>query len=180
MQVWIEGKVAEAQASIAAAKSIEPVAGSVESELKEASSDSAAEKPAPAIINADDFILNFNPDAFVERKSTAGKDDVVLYNPEEESSKNVRAASLWLRESALPTFITEVVSIMLVVTDGIYLTKLMHRKGINMRYLGALVELIDTKGPEMEYAKNVRKDEIEFVLRHLKVSFVSNDCRKQS
>lgn len=146
--------------------------------MKEAASDptdsptvASTETPRPtAIIDASNFVFNFNPDAFVTRKEIEGvESSPLLYDPEEESSKHVREASLYLRKVMLPAFLIEVIGISLIFTDGTFLTKLMHRKGINMRYLGMMVDLIDTEGETLSY-KDAKKPDIVFALTALKVS----------
>lgn len=44
----------------------------------------------------------------------------------------------------------------------------MHRKGINMRYLGMLAELVEVEGPKMDYG-TVTKVDSELALNALKV-----------
>lgn len=174
LEAWVTERLEEARARIDEEKK---ATVSIESELKEAASDpsstaaAAAPKPAPALIDANDFKLAFNPDAFVERKPLADSTEpaALIYDPEEESTKNVRLASLFLREKVLPDFVVNVVASVLAVTDGEFLAKLMHRKGINMRYLGMLADVAERQGPTLEYPVGTNKADVEFGLRALKV-----------
>ncbi|KAM0793668.1 hypothetical protein ACM66B_001098 [Microbotryomycetes sp. NB124-2] len=183
LKAWLEERVKETRARVeketADKAANEPAAGSVESELKEAAQDydkddgetlTKDEKVPSTVIDAEDFVLLFNPDAFVERKpATEGGKAVVIYDAEEESSKNVRAASKYLRETALLSFVSEVVASTTAITDGFLLSKLMHRKGINMRYLGALVDKIDNEADKIDLRREVLPEQKEEALRSLKL-----------
>jgi protein TIF31 len=114
-------------------------------------------------IDVDDFIFNFNPDAFVERK-----DNLVIYEEDDEATKNVRLASQYLRDVVLAEFLAEAAANTFTVTDGFFLTKLLHRKGINMRYLGLLAKKIDQEGDKVDFGKAQNKNEAEYTLRLLK------------
>jgi len=175
---WLEGKVSEARAKVE--KEQKDKEQSVEQELKEAASEGGAdadksalvpsEPPTKSVINADDFVLNFNPDAFVERKPTESGDELVIYDPEDESTQNVRLASQYLREVVLGEFISEAVASAFLMTDGPVVTTVLHRKGINMRYLGLLVRKIDADGDkDVDYAKaKVSKAEAAHTIALLK------------
>lgn len=177
LQKWLEVKVQETRAKV------EQEQKSVEAELKEAAStedpaeDGEASKdgeaksskaPTTSVINADDFVLNFNPDAFVERKPTESGERLVIYDPEDESTKNVRFASQYLRDVVLDEFLVEAAANTFIVTDGFLVTKTLHRKGINMRYLGLLVDKIDNSADKIEVGKSTTKDEAAFTLSLLK------------
>ncbi|BGP04233.1 Clustered mitochondria [Rhodotorula toruloides] len=177
LQKWLEVKVAETRAKV------EEEQKSVEAELKEAAStetptqgeeapqdDEAkpAKAPTTSVINADDFVLNFDPDAFVERKPTESGEQLVIYDPEDESTKNVRLASQYLRDVVLDEFLVEAAANTFIVTDGFLITKTLHRKGINMRYLGLLVDKIDQGADKIEVGKSTTKDEAAFTLSLLK------------
>ncbi|GAA5919909.1 hypothetical protein JCM6882_005487 [Rhodosporidiobolus microsporus] len=167
LQKWLEVEVTKKRAEV------EKEQKSIEAELKEAASDAKEgeeEKPAPktSVINADDFILNFNPDAFVERK-----ENLVIYDEEDESTKNVRLASQYLRDVVLSEFLAEAAANSFSVTDGFFLTKLLHRKGINMRYLGLLADKIEKEGDKIDYGKGQSKNDAEYTLKLLKHTLLS-------
>ncbi|KAL8280766.1 hypothetical protein RQP46_006770 [Phenoliferia psychrophenolica] len=168
LEAWIDARVTEHRARLEAE---EKAAASVESELKEAATDPSAPKEpkAPAVIQASDFVLSFNPDAFVERKpKNEGEAANLIYDPEEESTKNVRDAAKYLRETILPGFVVMMVSSVAAITDGHFLAKIMHRRGINIRYLGLLADIAERQGPTLEYPKGTSKPDIEFGLACLK------------
>ncbi|GJN91930.1 hypothetical protein Rhopal_004955-T1 [Rhodotorula paludigena] len=183
MHKWLEDKVRETRAKVESEQKEKAAAEqqdgqkSIEAELKEAASDEAAakdgeDKPAPAattsVINADDFVLDFNPDAFVERKADESGKAHVLYDPEAESTQNVRLASQYLREVVLGSFLTEAVAASFSMTDGLAVSTVLHRKGINMRYLGLLVQKIDAEGDKVELGKSTSRSEANFTLALLK------------
>ncbi|KAK4046395.1 Intracellular distribution of mitochondria [Microbotryomycetes sp. JL201] len=178
LKAWLEERVKETRDRVEKESADKAAAGSIESELKEAAQDNNTESPKTdeqkvptSVINAEDFVLLFNPDAFVERKPAAeGGKPVIIYDTEEESSKNVRAASKYLRDTALMSFVSEVVASGNAITDGFLLSKLMHRKGINMRYLGALVDKIDTEGDKIELRREFLKEQTDEALKSLKAS----------
>ncbi|GAA5879898.1 hypothetical protein JCM8547_005313 [Rhodosporidiobolus lusitaniae] len=164
---WLEEQVAIKRGEL------EKDQQSVEAELKEAATDADAKDGAEekkdepvkqtSVINADDFVLNFNPDAFVERQA-----DLIIYDEEDESTKNVRLASQYLRDVVLGEFLAEAAANSFTVTDGFFLTKLLHRKGINMRYLGALAQKIDQEGDKVDFGKAQSKNEADYTLQLLK------------
>jgi protein TIF31 len=104
------------------------------------------EKPIdPAMIEESikDFDLRFNPDAFVDQAPKKGSDDMSAYIPSpftDESDptiKAVRDASKYLREIAIPAVTLDIVlANVTVVMDGASLSKQLHQRGINIRYLG--------------------------------------------
>ncbi|KAL1547485.1 clustered mitochondria protein-like [Salvia divinorum] len=78
--------------------------------------------------------IMFNPNVFTEFK-LAG-------NPEEIAAdeENVRKASLFLKEVALPKFIHDLCTLEVSPMDGQTLTEALHAHGINVRYIGQVAE----------------------------------------
>lgn len=76
----------------------------------------------------------FNPNVFTEFK-LAG-------NPEEIAAdeENVRKASLYLKDVALPKFIHDLCTLEVSPMDGQTLTEALHAHGINVRYIGQVAE----------------------------------------
>lgn len=129
-----------------------------------------------------DFELAFNPDAFVPRKpTTEHPDGPVIFDEQDESTKNVRSASEYLRSHTLASFITDVVDAGIFFSDGFYLTRLLHRKGINMRYLGLLATKVANEGSSLEFARTTARHEIPHSLDSLKGALedemVSRSCK---
>jgi protein TIF31 len=104
-----------------------------------------------------DFELKFNPDAFVDYP---GKDGQVftpstITDESEPSIKAVRDASQFLQTVAIPAVVFDCMTGNLTnVIDGQSLTRHLHSRGINMRYLGKLHENIlkFAKGDDAESA----------------------------
>lgn len=185
LKVWLDERVAEIRARVE--KESADKAGSIEAELKDAATDvnveagksDEAKDPAKdeeaqaavptSVVNAEDFVLRFNPDAFVERKPLKeGESAPKVFDADEESSRNVREASKFLRGANLSSFLTEIVSSSMTNTDGFFLSKLMHRKGINMRYLGLLVKRIEEEREQLIADAPASKEDAASCLNLLK------------
>jgi protein TIF31 len=129
-----------------------------EGEAKKASIAAAAaqksddEKPVdPAAVDESikQFELRFNPDAFVELAPKKGSDDMPtplpsLFTDETiPSIKAVRDASVYLREIAVPALVLDVLlGNVQGLMDGASLSKHLHQRGINIRYLGHIAASI--------------------------------------
>ena len=120
-----------------------------------------------------DFNLRFNPDAFADQPLPKGSSLTdTLYVPstvtdeQDPSIKAVRDASLFLRQIAIPALVLDALAGNLSgVMDGSSLSKAMHARGINMRYLGYLVSTIDS------FTKSASADRAQTsVLTYLRVS----------
>ncbi|OCF70827.1 protein TIF31 [Kwoniella mangroviensis CBS 8886] len=124
------------------------------------------EKPVDASMIGDikQFELKFNPDAFVDqipsKDSTISDDQPFLpstiTDESDPSVKAVRDASVFLRSIAIPAVVLDVLTGNTSgLMDGASLTKHLHGRGINMRYLGHLANTIKqfSAGPEGEVRK---------------------------
>ncbi|ORX48226.1 hypothetical protein DM01DRAFT_1376834 [Hesseltinella vesiculosa] len=87
-------------------------------------------------IDVNEFELTFNPDVFASQASGASKDEV------EAQEQVVRDASKFLNDEIIPSLVLDFASYAISPLDGDALTKAMHRRGINMRYLGKLADLV--------------------------------------
>lgn len=85
-------------------------------------------------IDVNEFQLNFNPDVFTSAKQPS--EDV------KQQEEIIREASKFLRDDIIPSMVLDFASYSISPLDGDALTKAMHRRGINMRYLGRLAELV--------------------------------------
>ncbi|WWC86535.1 uncharacterized protein L201_001412 [Kwoniella dendrophila CBS 6074] len=122
------------------------------------------EKPLDASVVGDikQFDLRFNPDAFVDQIPSKDADDEKAFLPSsindesEPSTKAVRDASVFLRSIAIPAVVLDVLTGNTSgLMDGASLTKHLHGRGINMRYLGHLASTIKqfSAGPDGEERK---------------------------
>ena len=98
-----------------------------------------------------DFKLALNPDAFVDQPLPQGEKGDAKFVPStnndesDPSIKAVRDASVFLRQVAVPAIVLDVLTGNLSgVMDGVSLSKHLHGRGINIRYLGYLASTIDS------------------------------------
>lgn len=157
-------KVAEEQAAKKKAEesdkpAAEGAAEGAEGEEKKDEQPKETEEPAidpETIASLKDFELRFNPDAFVDSLPEEGATTFgpAKYADESDPSiKAVRDASVFLRTIAVPAVALDVLTGAATgIMDGISLTRHLHARGINMRYLGHLAATIDTfsKGKDGE------------------------------
>lgn len=149
---------AEAEGEKAEGEKAEAKEGETAEESKEdkKEEEKEAEIDPATIATLKDFQLRFNPDAFVD--SPAEKEGEAFgpakYTDESDPAiKAVRDASVFLRTLAVPSVALDVLTGSATgIMDGLSLTRVMHARGINMRYLGMLAASIDnfSKSPEGE------------------------------
>ncbi|CAJ2506894.1 Uu.00g080800.m01.CDS01 [Anthostomella pinea] len=90
------------------------------------------------------FSFALNPDAFSGQVPQTEEEKKEFEADEED----VRNACKHLRDSAIPEFVNDIkTSELPFPMDGRSLTKMMHKRGINMRYLGKIVSLCE--GPKL-------------------------------
>ncbi|KAI3625035.1 hypothetical protein CBS9595_000396 [Malassezia furfur] len=94
----------------------------------------------PARIDVADFRLTFNPDAFVEY-SVQGNVVVPVRDESDPSVRAVRDAGAYLRDTAIPRFVSDVAAGLVSCADGMALAQQLHARGINLRYLGRIAHL---------------------------------------
>ncbi|KAI2612782.1 clustered mitochondria-domain-containing protein [Hypoxylon fragiforme] len=108
------------------------------------SGEESAEAEAEERIDASDFQFSLNPDVCSGQVPQTEAEKEELAADEED----VRNACKHLRESAIPDFVNDIkASDLPFPMDGQSLTKMMHKRGINMRYLGTIVSLCE--GPRL-------------------------------
>lgn len=141
---WAREQLAQQQKDKAA--ELEKKAADKEGSQKEAEADKSieAQQSSQETLDGSAFQLTFNPDAFVKFKpptdETASPTPMVT-DESDPTVAAVRAASKYLRESAIPRLLSDVAAGLASVADGQSLTRQMHARGINMRYLGRLAHL---------------------------------------
>lgn len=104
------------------------------------------------------FNLRLNPDAFVDLTPAKGADPTVfvpstITDESDPAIKAVRDASVFLRTVAIPAVVLDVLTGNTSgIMDGASLSKHLHGRGINIRYLGYLASTIDSfaAGPDGE------------------------------
>ncbi|RCI02054.1 Intracellular distribution of mitochondria, partial [Rhizopus stolonifer] len=105
-------------------------------------------------IDVNEFKLTFNPDVF----TTAKLPQTEQTKQEEET---IREASKFLSNEVIPSLVLDFASYAISPLDGDALTRAMHRRGINMRYLGKLAELISlSKDKRIEHVRKLAIQEM--------------------
>jgi protein TIF31 len=128
-------------------------------------------------IDVNDFQLAFNPDAFTGVKTKKGEHE----DATREQENNVREASKFLIESVIPSLVLDFSSYVVSPLDGDALTKAMHQRGINMRYLGKIVEMVEiSKDNRLDHVKVIAIQEMvtrasKRILRNLLTSCAITD-----
>ncbi|KAJ4419318.1 Intracellular distribution of mitochondria [Gnomoniopsis sp. IMI 355080] len=91
-------------------------------------------------IDANDFTFSLNPDVFSGQEPQTDEEKAEWAADE----KDVRAACTFLRETAIPELLNELrESEASFPMDGASLRNLLHKRGINMRYLGKITTLCE-------------------------------------
>lgn len=104
-----------------------------------------------------DFDYSLNPDAFTD----------LVKDTDPADEERVRECSAYIGKVVLPTFVKEMASHVFSPVDSSALTKVLHTRGINMRYLGKIYELLSQEdGSKLASSKRVFL--IEMVLRSCK------------
>lgn len=106
-------------------------------------------------IDGSKFHFSLNPDAFSGQVPQTDEEKAELAADEED----VRNAGKYLRETAIPDFVNDVKSSDLPFpTDGHSLTRMLHKRGINMRYLGNVMALCE--GSRLERLRGLCLQEV--------------------
>ncbi|KAI9249451.1 clustered mitochondria-domain-containing protein [Phascolomyces articulosus] len=106
-------------------------------------------------IDVSEFKLTFNPDVFTSAK--LGDDAEAI----KEQEQAVREASQFLSNDIIPSLVLDFASYAISPLDGDALTKAMHRRGINMRYLGKVAELVSiSKDKRIEHIQKLAIQEM--------------------
>ncbi|KAJ3299983.1 Intracellular distribution of mitochondria [Borealophlyctis nickersoniae] len=102
------------------------------------------------------FTLTINPDVFTISKLGGTEEEI------EAQESIARQASDYLNGRAIQRLVEELIHKINVPVDGEALTKLFHRRGINMRYLGKVVKSLEQEGSEHQssYAKAISLQEM--------------------
>ncbi|WZH42577.1 clustered mitochondria-domain-containing protein [Fusarium acuminatum] len=104
----------------------------------EAEGKDEASKEEENLPNLSDFKFALNPDAFSGQVPQTEEEKAEFAADEEE----VRAAGAYLREQVIPDLLKELSdSEISFPMDGQSLSRLLHKRGINVRYLGKVAEL---------------------------------------
>ncbi|KAG0251716.1 Intracellular distribution of mitochondria [Mortierella polycephala] len=170
LRAWIQERAAEIQKRAEEKKALEGEAvikkdkeeTKEEDKKEEAKDEAAAEANSEDQVNILDFELSFNVDAFTSVKTPSDSEDAKA-----QQEKTVREASKFLRENVIAVLLQDFTAYVVSPIDGGSLTKAMHRRGINMRYLGRIANLAnENKGPVLVHIHYLAMQEM--VVRSVK------------
>ncbi|RKP36765.1 clustered mitochondria-domain-containing protein, partial [Dimargaris cristalligena] len=113
-------------------------------EKKEDTKEAAEETAGP------EFELSFNPDVFCAVKHPETEAGIAEHQKQEG---DVRALSQFLRNLIVPGLVADLISYEVSVIDSQSLSKLLHRRGVNLRYLGRIAQLMDQAGEQFRVTK---------------------------
>ncbi|KAI8596765.1 clustered mitochondria-domain-containing protein [Dissophora ornata] len=139
LRSWVQERALEIQKRAEEKKALagEGEAKEEKAEAKKEGVEEAKEESNPEDdVNVLDFDLSFNVDAFTSVKVPADGESAKT-----EQENVVREASKFLRESVIAILLQDFTAYVVSPIDGGSLTKAMHRRGINMRYLGRIATL---------------------------------------
>ena len=145
---WARAKLAARQEA-KAAKDAEAKEATANGDTEQADAEQEPER-----LDSSEFKLTFNPDAFVEFKvaDASVEDGAKVITPiKDESDASiaaVRQASDYLRKVAIPRFVTDVAAGLFTAADGGALSRQMHARGINIRYLGYVARLCTSEAKQ--------------------------------
>lgn len=147
-----EEKAEDLKADEPKAEESKPEEESKDDEPKE---ENAENEEAGERIDASNFYFALNPDAFSGQVPQTDEEKEELAADEEE----VRNACKYLRETAIPEFVNDVKSSELPFpTDGHSLTRMLHKRGVNMRYLSKVITLCE--GPRLVRLRDICFQEV--------------------
>ncbi|SNX87269.1 probable Clustered mitochondria protein homolog [Melanopsichium pennsylvanicum] len=150
---WARAKLAARQ-EVKAAKEAEGKAQEENKQDGENADKVEVAEEEPERLDSSEFKLTFNPDAFVEFKvADASVEDgskviTPITDESDASVAAVRQASDFLRKVAIPRFVTDVAAGLFTAADGGALSRQMHARGINIRYLGYVARLCSAEAKE--------------------------------
>lgn len=134
----------------------------------------------PDRVDISNFEWSINPDVF-SGQLPQNEEEKAQYA---EDEKEVKAVCGFLHEKIIPELIHDLYeSDVGFPMDGVALTQLLHKRGINMRYIGKLVELAEEKGQRIKAFVTVALQEMiarafkhvmNGYLRHLPAIFAPN------
>lgn len=137
-------------------KQIEEAKELVEGETPDENSNKVIEKACEHInsYKANEFDIRFNPNLFQPIVKLA--DDVEQLN---KDKKQLKEACQFLLTVQIPMLIKDLLEHAIFITDGVTLTETMHSRGINVRYLGHLMQQV-AKHESLSYIYNIGMNEL--------------------
>ncbi|KAK7207744.1 putative eukaryotic translation initiation factor 3 subunit CLU1/TIF31 [Myxozyma melibiosi] len=165
-----EGKEAEKE-SEEPVKAIEDskAAPSEEQDGESVKEDAVEEKKEVVTLSFDGFKYAINPDVFAGQLPVTEADKEAYA----EDEARVRAISKFVKTTLIPDFVKDIhKGTVSVPLDGVQLSTLMHKRGLNMRYLGAVLASVAEAEKESKTPKKFTLFKIlleqEIIARSLK------------
>lgn len=152
-----------------AKKIMETLADGITSDEKQASDSKDVVKRACAAVGSlkeFEFDIRFNADAFTP--GIKHVDNELAHNSLKKQKKLVSDAAQFLVLTQIPNFVRECLEHSSAPMDGVTLTEALHNKGINIRYLGKVANLLASL-PRLEYLHTIAVQEL--ILRAAKHIF---------
>lgn len=152
-----------------AKKIMESLADGITSDEKQASDSKEVVKRACAAVGSlkeCEFDIRFNADAFTP--GVHHVDNETAHNSLKKQKKLVSDAAQFLVLTQIPNFVRECLEHSSAPMDGVTLTEALHNKGINVRYMGKVANLL-ANVPRLEYLHTIAVQEL--ILRAAKHIF---------
>ncbi|KAI1176324.1 clustered mitochondria-domain-containing protein [Nemania sp. FL0916] len=147
---WVNGEITRIKERAAKEKSESKELEEGSNEKKDTEDEEIEEK-----IDGSNFTFSLNPDAFSGQVPQTDEEKKEMAADEEA----VRNACKHLRDAAIPDFVNDIKSSDLPFPmDGASLARMMHKRGINMRYLGKIVSLCE--GPRLLRLRDLCMQEV--------------------
>ncbi|CAK7275553.1 Intracellular distribution of mitochondria [Sporothrix epigloea] len=154
MREWLDGELAKrneakAKAEAVAAKKEESEEDSEDEEESESESESESEDETDRKVEAEvkpldvsDFKFSLNPDVFSNQLPQTEEEKAEMASDEAD----VRAVCKYLQKTVIPSLISDLSeSEISFPMDGRSLSLLLHKRGINVRYLGRIAKLSENE-----------------------------------
>lgn len=135
----------------------------LEAAKQEASSEGGAEDNAQPPLTIDAKKYQFNPDAFSLETPPKDKLSAEELASVEKDEEQVRQIGAFLREEVIPLFLKDVLENgkQMVPFDGEHLTEVLHKEGINLRYLGYLAQEVLKLKEQKEKTRQANLEQIK-------------------
>nr|CAD2151370.1 unnamed protein product [Meloidogyne enterolobii] len=156
VDTFVDAKVYENRKSVNSAKNKENVENKTDGEVKndkDADVKSDELKEESKLKEEKPLVIRLNPDCY----STA-----VKHHPDEDlegQRKLVAEAAEFLLFNQIPQFVNDCIHLASAPADGVALTEALHNRGINMRYLGKVIEALEIN-KKLGYLVRIAKVEL--------------------
>lgn len=102
-----------------------------------------------------EFDIRFNTDAYSDTVKQGENDEDLC-----KQRQLIRDASAFVVTNQIPLFITDCLDNTISPLDGATLSDALHTRGINIRYLVLVADLVSKRGPQLSYLHSIIMSEI--------------------